>query len=103
MLPISFEEWDKTEPLKRVVLADPDNVGPQRLPLALLSPDVGPLGQRHNKPLRLHEHHLWRADLSFHRVVSSFMGQGNRSQRTSAAEKHKRFSAGRTPPSPRCP
>ena len=47
-------------------LRDAHDVIPERLPLVLLVPDVRALEQRDDKPLRLHEHHLGRADLSLH-------------------------------------
>ena len=47
-------------------LRDAHDVTPQRLPLVVLIPHIWPLKQRHDKPLRLHEHHLRCADLSLH-------------------------------------
>ena len=52
-------------------LGHTDDVIPDRLPLVLFIPDVGSLEQRDNKPLRLHEHHLRRSDLSLQRLLSS--------------------------------
>jgi len=50
------------------------DVIPKRLPLALLVPDIRTLEQRDDKPLRLHENHLGRADLSLHWLILSFDG-----------------------------
>ena len=47
-------------------LRDAYDVAPQRFPLVVLTPDIRPLEQRNDQPLRLHEHHLWRTDLSLH-------------------------------------
>ena len=47
-----------------------DDVTPQRLPLVVLVPHIWPLEQRHDEPLRLHEHHLRCANLSLHPTVA---------------------------------
>src|SRR5205807_613304 len=44
-----------------------NDIFPEGLPLVLLVPDVRSLEKGDNQPLRLHEHHLWRADLGLHR------------------------------------
>jgi hypothetical protein len=52
-------------------LRDAHDVTPQRLPLVILIPHIWPLKQRHDKPLGLHENHLWCTDLSLHRYRRS--------------------------------
>ena len=52
--------------LRQEPIGHPNDVVPQRLPLVLLVPDVRSLEQRHDKPLRLHEHHLRCPDLRLH-------------------------------------
>ena len=46
------------------------DVLPQRLPLVLLVPDVGPLEQRDDQPLRLHEDQLRSSNLGIHQRSS---------------------------------
>jgi len=57
-------------PLQEAI-SHPHDVIPERFPLTLLVPDVWALEQWDDQPLRLHEHHLRCANLSFHRSGTS--------------------------------
>jgi hypothetical protein len=55
------------ERLSEDSLCDTHDVIPHGLPLVFFVPNIRPLEQRDDKPLRLHKNHLGCTDLSFHR------------------------------------
>ena len=52
--------------VRQVAPREPGQIGPERFPLVLFVPDVGPLEERHDQALRKEEDGLWGPNLRFH-------------------------------------